>query len=90
MVNKCGPGVLFYLDGDHRGERVLEYCSLIFRKGPGRCTLVLDDIHWSLDMFRAWKQLISREGDQLSIELDNLGILIRGYGVQNEHYVVKF
>jgi len=85
------PGeVLFFLDGDHRGERLMQYCSMIFQSGLRKAVLVLDDIHWSADMNRAWKILVKSEDITLSLELFNTGILFYGYAIQRDHFILNF
>jgi predicted O-methyltransferase YrrM len=71
--------LLLFLDGDHRGEHLLHYCSMVFNAGISRAVLVLDDIHWSAGMNRAWKQLVKSEEVSLSLELYNTGILLYGF-----------
>ena len=90
-VLKENSGELFvFLDGDHRGERLTQYCASIFDSGLSRAVLVLDDIHWSGDMNLAWKELLNRSEISLSMELYNTGIIFLGYGNQQGHFVVNF
>lgn len=95
------PGkILIYLDGDHRGERLLDYTGLIMdsvgkntvgdRESDSRTVLVLDDIHWSRDMYLAWKQIVSEETVPLSFELFNLGIVFISFPVQPGRYKIRF
>ncbi len=81
---------LLFIDGDHRGDRVLQYCSMVFDEHPGRAMLILDDIHWSDGMHRAWKELTGRKEISLSLELFNTGILMIGTGIQEGHFMLNF
>ncbi len=90
VLNRNEGDFLVFLDGDHRGERLLEYCELIIKSRQRKAVIVLDDIHWSKDMFQAWKRLIEREEISLSIELYNTGIVFLGYGIQKSQFIVRF
>ena len=82
--------LLVFLDGDHRGERMLEYAGMILDSGDSKKVLVLDDIHWSKDMYRAWSRLVKRDEISLSIEMYNTGIVFIHFAVQKEHFKVNF
>lgn len=90
VLEKSGGELLVFIDGDHRGERMLGYCSMILESGIRRTVLVLDDIHWSPDMYRAWKLLTEREEISLSLELYNTGIAFSGFDVQRDRFIVNF
>lgn len=90
ILEKSGENILVFIDGDHRGERLMEYCGMIIRSSQARKVILIDDIHWSPDMYRSWRQLIAWEGISLSLELYNLGILFIGYPVQRDHFKISF
>ena len=90
MLNQMEGNLLVFLDGDHRGERLLHYCDLIMASKRQKAVIILDDIHWSEDMFQAWRTLTAREGISMSMELFNLGIIFLGYNVQKGHFNIRF
>ncbi len=90
ILRQQGDDLLVFLDGDHRGEKLLRYCDMIMASKQQKTVLVLDDIHWSEDMYHAWRTLIDREGISLSLELFNLGIIFLGFKVQKEHFNIRF
>lgn len=91
VVLSHSPGeLLVFLDGDHRGERMQEYCDMIIGSGNSKKIIVLDDIHWSTDMYRAWNKLIERDEISLSLQLYNTGIIFTGYRVQRDHFIINF
>jgi hypothetical protein len=89
-LEQSGEELMVFLDGDHRGGRLLEYCRMIMEIGPAKILLVLDDIHWSADMYRAWKTLLAWNEISLSLELYNTGLAFLGYDIQRENYIVRF
>ncbi len=91
VVLNHSPGeLLVFLDGDHRGERMIEYCDTIIRSGDSKKVIVLDDIHWSTDMKKAWNELVKRDEISLSLELYNTGIIFLAYPVQKGHFIINF
>jgi len=90
VLEESGEELLVFLDGDHRGERMLEYTGMIIESGDSRKVLVLDDIHWSKDMNHAWKRLVRLDEVSLSLEMYNTGIVFIHYAFQKEHFIVNF
>lgn len=81
---------LIFIDGNHRGDALLRY----FRKlrpllRDGGC-FVIDDIHWSADMFETWEQLRRDEHFELSIDLFELGLLFSGRDMVKQHFVLRY
>lgn len=81
---------LIFIDGNHRGDALLRY----FKKlrpllRDGGC-FVIDDIHWSPDMFEAWEQLRSDEHFELSIDLFELGLLFSGRDMVKQHFTLRY
>ena len=65
-----------FIDGRHEGEVLLEQVrSLQSVLAPGAC-VIIDDIRWSGDMFRAWRGLCAWPG-AASLDLFRMGIWIR-------------
>jgi len=90
VLKESEEELIVFLDGDHRGEKMLEYSGMVINAGESRKILILDDIHWSKDMNRAWKKLIKLDEVSLSLELYNTGIVFIHYDVQKEHIIVNF
>jgi len=90
MLNQKEGELLVFLDGDHRGDRLLHYCEQIMTSERQKRIIVLDDIHWSQDMFQAWRTLTERKEISLSLELFNLGIVFLGFEIQKGHYIIRF
>jgi predicted O-methyltransferase YrrM len=75
LLNQVGPDLFVFIDGDHREEKLITYVSQILASDREDLTIVMDDIHWSGGMYRAWKRIIKRPEISLSIELFNTGIV---------------
>ncbi len=78
-----------YLDGDHTEAGTLAYVKACLPfAGPESC-FVLDDIHWSAGMERAWKQVCALPEVRLSIDCYRFGLLFFRPGQrQKEHFLL--
>jgi predicted O-methyltransferase YrrM len=82
--NSALPGLLnnlhsidfAFIDGNHQYQPTLDYVELILAKATDQTILVLDDIHWSPAMEKAWKKLQAHPRVRISIDLFFIGILL--------------
>lgn len=72
---------LFIMDGNHTCEATLRYFNHIVNNHCGqKSIIVIDDINWSRDMYRAWKEISAKMQDSLRLNLFRMGIIFCGYG----------
>jgi predicted O-methyltransferase YrrM len=77
---------LVFIDGNHRGLALSQYIDrLYFHLAPGVSTIIIDDIRWNEDMYGAWKKLAKDPRWQLSIDLLQIGILIKNQNLLQHH-----
>lgn len=81
---------LIFIDGHHIGEALLDYFDRLRPHLSTTGIAVIDDIHWSNDMHRAWKQLITDESFELSLDLFEMGWLIRRDGMHKQHNRLRY
>ncbi|MEQ8324481.1 MAG: class I SAM-dependent methyltransferase [Vicingaceae bacterium] len=79
-----------FIDGNHREEASVEYANKIIDKCRQNSVLVMDDIHWSDGMERAWQRIKSNPKVSLSIDLFELGILFFAKRHQKEHFNILY
>jgi predicted O-methyltransferase YrrM len=72
--NYQAPGLVF-IDGNHTCDATLRY-FLFFSNCMDEGFIIIDDIHWSRDMHKAWKQITLNPRAKVSINLFRLGIII--------------
>lgn len=65
---------LVYIDGNHRYEPTVEYFTRLKPWCRGGI-MVFDDIHWSKEMYRAWKFIKTDEDVKKAFELWQFGII---------------
>ena len=59
---------LVYLDGNHRLEPTLQYFETCLPFAGTHTVFVLDDIHWSPEMYTAWQRI--RQHDRVTLSID--------------------
>lgn len=77
---------LVFLDGDHTYASTIAYSKAILKSTPANSVLVLDDIHWSREMYRAWKELIRCPEVRCSVETQRLGFLFKSPEITKGHF----
>ena len=79
-----------FIDGDHRGEALLDYFNQCLAKANDNSIFVLDDIYWSPDMLEAWKKIIEHPRVRLSLDLYSIGVLFFDTKTSKEHFTLKW
>lgn len=91
LVATAPNRTLFFIDGDHRYLSTLgRVRSVLANFRLSETMLILDDIYWSDEMERAWKEACDEPGVDVSIDLFHLGILIRRPGISRQHFRIRF
>ena len=75
LLPQLGQLDLLYLDGNHREAPTLRYFELCLPYVGENSVFLLDDIHWSAEMQRAWQQLSAHPSVSLSIDTFHTGLL---------------
>lgn len=77
------------LDANHRYEPTMRYFNLLVRRFNDKSILVVDDIHWSEEMEKAWKELYQHRLVYGSIDLFRCGILFFDPALNKQHFVLS-
>jgi len=80
-----------FLDGHHQYEATVRYFEWLLPKIPDSGIVVLDDIHWSSGMEKAWDEIRQHPRVKISIDLFFIGILFfRNEQFEPEHFTIRF
>lgn len=77
------------VDANHRYEPTLRYFNQLVRRMTEKSILVLDDIHWSGEMEKAWKEISRHELVYGSIDLYRCGILFFDPALNKQHFILS-
>ncbi|REJ81357.1 MAG: SAM-dependent methyltransferase [Bacteroidetes bacterium] len=80
--------VLF--DGNHRYESTMKYFHTCLNYVDEESVFVFDDIYWSPQMEKAWKEIKANEKISVSIDLYHMGLVFFRKGIPKQDFVLKF
>lgn len=67
---------LVFMDGNHREEPTLRYFKKLANFLPASAILIVDDIHWSAEMERAWLQIQQDPKVTATLDLFQFGMVL--------------
>ena len=79
-----------FIDANHRYEPVVRYVRMILSRAGTDGVILMDDIYWSDEMERAWKEVLSWPEVRMSVDLFHLGILFLRKDLQKIHLKINF
>ena len=79
---------LAYLDGNHSYTATIDYFNKILPYTNQNSVIVLDDIYWSNEMLKAWKQLTQHPSVTYSIDIYSSGFLFFNNNMKSKQHFV--
>ena len=80
---------LAFMDANHRYEPTVKYFEFLIQKMNEQSIIIIDDIHYSRAMERAWKELKQHDRIHGSADLFRCGILFFDPSLNNQHVVLQ-
>lgn len=81
---------LVYIDGDHSYQSTIDNIDKIIPHLTPNAAIILDDIRWSRDMYRAWKQVQSYPIFMYTIDFGRIGILFtHSHTTEKQDFILK-
>lgn len=81
---------LVYIDANHRYGSTMRYIQLIIRNKHKDTVVIIDDIHWSREMHRAWQTISNIPEVTLSLDLFQCGILFFKPEFTKQHFILNY
>lgn len=82
---------LAFIDGNHRYEPTIQYFKQILAHTRENSIVILDDIHWSAEMEKAWTEVQNHEAVTMTIDLFFIGIVLFKTDFKiKQHFSVRF
>ncbi len=75
------------MDANHRYEPTMHYFNLLCRRMSDKGIIVVDDIHQSEEMDRAWRKMKSNELVYGSVDMFKCGLLFFDLTLTKQHFV---
>ena len=80
---------LLFMDANHHYQATMEYFNKCLPKFHENTIVVVDDIHWSGSMEKAWKHIINHPSISLSIDFFYAGVLFLRPELTKSHYILS-
>lgn len=81
---------LVFMDGNHRFEPTLKYFDFFASRADENSVIVLDDIHWSDEMERAWKMIRQDPRVVITVDLFFTGVVFFRSGIPRQDFIINF
>ncbi len=81
---------LVFIDGHHAEAPTLAYFEQCLTKAHENTVFVLDDIHWSAGMERAWERIKEHARVTVTVDLFHLGLVFLRPGQAREHFRLRY
>jgi predicted O-methyltransferase YrrM len=90
-ILKSHPIIDFvFLDGDHKYLSTINYVNQLLPNLTDSSVLILDDIHWSPEMNKAWEYVKQIPKVTVTIDLFRMGLVFFHKGQSKEHFTLRF
>jgi len=90
VCDRAGTIDFAFLDGHHQYKPTLEYFRKVRMHSTDETVIVLDDIHWSSDMEKAWGEICRSPEVSVSIDLFSLGIVFFRKSLSKQHFILRW
>jgi predicted O-methyltransferase YrrM len=89
-LKKNGQVDFVFFDGNHRYEPTMRYFRQCLAKAHENSVFVLDDIYWSKEMERAWKEITAMPEVTVALDLFQIGIVFFRKGQEKEYFTIRY
>ncbi|NVO20603.1 MAG: class I SAM-dependent methyltransferase [Bacteroidetes bacterium] len=79
-----------FMDGHHQYRPTLEYFSMIMKHSHEDTVIVLDDIHWSTGMEKAWELIKQIPDVTVTIDLNHMGIVFFRKSLSKQNFIIRY
>lgn len=89
-LNKLSIIDMAFIDGNHLYTPTMHYFNQLLPHINANSILIFDDIHWSPEMHRAWREICTHPKVTVTIDLFRLGIVFFRTEQAKENFVLYF
>ncbi|MEJ5263866.1 MAG: class I SAM-dependent methyltransferase [Bacteroidales bacterium] len=84
------PPFLVYLDGNHRYAATVNYFNILIELFDTRSCMIIDDIHWSTEMEKAWQEICLHPKSTFCLDFFYFGIIFFRENTVKTHYCLRY
>ncbi len=90
VLNKTSSLDFVFIDGNHQYEPTVRYFEQCLPLVHENSILIFDDIHWSDEMEKAWKQIQSHPEVTATVDLFFIGLVFFKKGQVKQDFILQF
>jgi len=90
VLEKTGKPDFVFMDGHHQYRPTLEYFRQILNHSHEGTVIVLDDIHWSVGMEKAWKAIQAFPEVMVTIDLYRMGLVFLRKSLSKQNFIIRY
>jgi predicted O-methyltransferase YrrM len=80
-----------FIDGNHIGESLLKYYEILQMKYlQPKYVIIIDDINWTLDMYKAWKIICGMDNTKTYLNFYRFGVVFSGFELPVGNFPINF
>ncbi len=80
-----------FVDGNHRYEPSIRYFNQLLKKTSSQGVIIMDDIHWSEEMEKAWTEIKAHPQVMLTVDLFFIGVVFFSPDFKTkQHFDIRF
>lgn len=79
-----------FFDANHRYQPTMDYFNLCLSKAHEDTVFVFDDIYWSPEMTKAWREIQQHDKVTITIDLFQIGLVFFRTKQDKQNFVLKF
>ena len=79
----------FFIDANHRYEPTCRYVEFLALRAQEKSMVIIDDIHYSEEMERAWKTIQCRKDVSTTMDFFDFGIVFFDSHYLKKHYRLR-
>ena len=81
---------IIFIDGNHTYDATMRYFSWALKHLNKSGLIIFDDIYWSKDMTRAWREICQSKEVNISMDLFIAGIVMKRPEQKKQHFILKY
>jgi predicted O-methyltransferase YrrM len=90
ILEKIGTVDFVFLDANHRYTPTMKYAAQLLPSIVNGGVMVVDDIHRSREMERAWEEIKGHQRIHCTVDLFRCGIAFVGTSLNKQHAVLQY
>jgi len=90
VLDKNKAPDLIFIDANHTYQATTKYFNILLKYKKENTILIIDDIHWSPGMEKAWNEICSCPEVTVTVDLFFMGVVFFKKGLSKENFIIRY